>query len=951
MAKNATNRTARKSPVIARDGNVNTLNSDMTTETLYTRPGSNMGDQPFLMDVSERGHAEILDELTDLSANKGAYALREVYSNAHDATVRVGDMSRPIEITIPDVAWATDSLAEKLAMIGGVSDDNIQYAYVTDHGIGMTEYDLRTYFTQYGGSNKRDDVASIGSKGLGSKAPLAVADYFDVVTSKDGVRTGMHLWRAEDGNYAEVTSSEPCPADETGTTVKIPVMNPTIGKQMLECAEEIARYNSDAVVLVNGQRTASVLNREVGSVSVIGGCSYVSVGTLRIGVDQAGNPVMVPAWLSKQVFDGELSPWTDTIAGRSRLDIGYQGIRAVLCGIGYQLQESNSSVYRHYGSPDPSPTCIVEIEPGYLNFTVSRDEIKSDARKAAIVDALREAIDSLNLWPVAMRLNAHDFGGLRKLVEGHSLRKVGAKWVLTDTFSDFQSGSSYVLTDADIEMFDDAKGRSMLPLVATFDGCDDGGHDARLMAWFSSAYNGKSARFHCAYADDAWSARDANADNWNSDLLGWRHGTDSQHGADGENSFSPNIAVIYDVIDNVLPYSQIASAVRDGFDAGWSLMVIGGVEAKAFAKAEHSIRRHVAAATGNTVLTERVLYVLCDGPVSDDPDSPDCLSEAELALLDAMGGHVEVAMLDELARRCAKEDRARQKGNAPKARRKGPKPLGTFLCTVAELDESKFSGISDLVSATKRHPGVPSLDGLTLKATEAIDLDDLGQDDLVAIGRPDTGKVTLVAMQAMLLQKMGRLDARYDRIVFVPASHDCQNHPKGTALYAPQAKRLARQVTVLADLREQWAVDGIRSVMGGVPFLTDDGIDLDKAGIEPDDDIAVAIATYSEYIGAGGRWFLDNIDVGLGIAKKALALAGTDNRFAKSVMRITTESPAALAFSEWMHSVWSVATAYSVSDVIENADDPDIEFFVKTMMNGVVREATEAYEKAIAKAA
>lgn len=936
----------KRIPVIARDGNVNSLNSDMTSEVLYEIPNANMSDKPFLMDVSDRGHAEILDELTDLSANKGAYALREVYSNAHDATVRAGDMSRPIEITIPTVAAATNSLAEKLAMASATTGVEIEYAYVTDHGIGMTEYDLRTYFTQYGGSNKRDDAASVGSKGLGSKAPLSVADFFDVVTSKDGVRTSMHLWRAEDGNYAEVTSSEPCPIDETGTTVKIPVMNPTIGSQMLECAEEIARYNSDANLFVNGKQTSSTLNCEVGSVSCIDGHSYVHVGNVQIGVSQDGSPVSVPAWLSADIFGGRLLPWT---SGRtdSRLDVGDGGVRAVLCGIGYKLvaeKERRSYYYAGY-SPKSHPACIIEIEPGYLNFTVSRDEIKDDSRKRAMVEALSLAIDDLNLWPVAIRRCAHDFDNLRNILSNRYLRKTDEGWKIVETFTDLALGDGYVLTDDDIELFNDADGHSMLPLLATFDGCDPDGHQARLLAWFSSARNGKSARFHLALPNPH-SDLHADANNWNSDMFGWKHGTNPSRGSEGSNSFSPNITVIHDVVKD-LPYAQIASVVREDFDPNWSIMVIGGVDEASFAKAEHSIRRHVAYAMGNSVLNERILYVLCDGPVSDTPGEPGCLSESELALLGIMRRHVEVAMLDELAKRCAKEDRERKSTENKKATRKGPKPLGSFYCKVADIDSDKFPTVEDAVVATKEQDGVPSVSTDTLSRS-LVNLDELEDTDLVVIGRPDTDLAcSTISMQAIVLQKLGLLDGKYNRVIFVPTSHDGSEHVKGTALYAPQVKRLGRQATVLADLRKDWSVERVEGVFDSCPAIIDGGIDIDKAGIVPNEDIIVLMATRDRFVGFGGEWLVTSMKGSIELAEKAFSLVGKDNKFVTSVLRIQTQNPKAKAFVEWMDSVWGVITAYPLSSAIGNSEDSEVAGFLEVMMNGVMRAATDEYERAI----
>ena len=247
-------------------------------------------------------------------------------------------MSRPIEISIPEVAAAGSTLAEKLAMLTSVVDRPLEYALITDHGVGMTEWELRHYFAQYGSSDKRHAAESIGSKGLGSKAPLACADFF-AVSCKGGMRTTMHLWRSNGGNYAEITSSVPCPADETGTTVRIPVTDAVTSQQMLECAHEIAKRNIDATIVINGHECRGELGCEQDATYLHDGTQYVFLGSLRIGVDQNGDAVTVPAWVDAELLDSPafITPTTDWHAYTRSGAVSSSGVEAVLCGVGYAL--------------------------------------------------------------------------------------------------------------------------------------------------------------------------------------------------------------------------------------------------------------------------------------------------------------------------------------------------------------------------------------------------------------------------------------------------------------------------------------------------------------------------------------------------------------------------------------------------------------------------------------
>lgn len=79
---------------IRRDANITVLNAGIEEETLYV--GSGASRSPFLMDLSEDGYADLIGEITDASADKGAYAMRETISNAID-----GDGRRRLGTSVP----------------------------------------------------------------------------------------------------------------------------------------------------------------------------------------------------------------------------------------------------------------------------------------------------------------------------------------------------------------------------------------------------------------------------------------------------------------------------------------------------------------------------------------------------------------------------------------------------------------------------------------------------------------------------------------------------------------------------------------------------------------------------------------------------------------------------------------------------------------------------------
>lgn len=102
----------------------------------------------------------------DLYANPFISMIREIVANAHDANRQSG-YNGPVEIS--------------------VHKDGVEYYIeIKDHGVGMTYDDMVNIYTTFFKSTKSDSNESIGGFGIGSKSPLAYADYFIATSVKDG---------------------------------------------------------------------------------------------------------------------------------------------------------------------------------------------------------------------------------------------------------------------------------------------------------------------------------------------------------------------------------------------------------------------------------------------------------------------------------------------------------------------------------------------------------------------------------------------------------------------------------------------------------------------------------------------------------------------------------------------------------------------------------------------
>lgn len=344
-------------------------------------------DESVDMGVADGALSLLLEMLSDVSSNRGAYVLREAYSNAYDATKATGDMTRPINITIPEDGSLEENLTTKLYGLKPGDGGTCPIVTIEDNGIGMSEDDVRRYFLQYGGSKKRDAVDAIGSKGLGSKAPLAVTDTFEVRTRQGGVETRATINRTESKNTARIVTRDTDEPD--GTTVLIPVMDEMTLSQMRDCAKTLATHNVDANLIVNGCKARRLTD--------VDGVRHI--GEITIGRDEDGGDVSFDLyWSLTEVGAGRDDAGVVPTPSQTLRDkvlsyipsaVDYSDIRVVIGGYPYDITNVNGK--SRYGRN--RGFYYVIGDPGYLNFTPSRDEVKIDKASKGFHDATREAID------------------------------------------------------------------------------------------------------------------------------------------------------------------------------------------------------------------------------------------------------------------------------------------------------------------------------------------------------------------------------------------------------------------------------------------------------------------------------------------------------------------------------------------------------------------------------
>ena len=289
-----------------------------------------------VMGIQVEGMSHILDRLTDLYSDPAAATVRETISNGIDATAMLPlDQQRPVEITSPT------ALSPHLI--------------IQDHGIGMSPDTVRNIYSQYGASTKRNDFSQIGAFGLGAKAPLAYCSEYSVETVNEGTKTVFTVSRTPKGNFTKILSIEPT-KDESGTTLTIPVV-PSDWPQFESALASYKNFSFDVPISVNGE--------------IFEASKYILLADNFL-LDEASN-TQSRIWLRRDSF----YEYIEAASKNSYLVPTY-----VLSGWAYYSE-------RAYRNADP---VIVELKPGIVDFSSSRDEITRNERLTKLDERVKKFI-------------------------------------------------------------------------------------------------------------------------------------------------------------------------------------------------------------------------------------------------------------------------------------------------------------------------------------------------------------------------------------------------------------------------------------------------------------------------------------------------------------------------------------------------------------------------------
>lgn len=322
----------------------------LTKETVYT---SDKSEEVFApqesgdLTVNQGNITHILSRLTDMYSDPVLASARETISNALDATMRMpADQRKPVDVSV------------------GSFDTTFT---VRDYGVGMTTAQVKENFMSYGASTKSSDFGAVGSYGLGSKSPLAYTSEFTVTTTRDGVTTAFKMSNTSAGFKYDILYIRET-GRESGTVVAIP-MRPDDTNRFLTVAQSYQRYAFDLPIVVNSETSTEPEFLEVGEIVLDEDSN--TVGRVWIALESALN------------WRGSSLPSLD------------DGFSFVLSGYVYNVPSRYES---RYGYGRRESEVIVELKPGLVDFTSSRDDIAKTERSDELVRHITNKLSSDSFW-------------------------------------------------------------------------------------------------------------------------------------------------------------------------------------------------------------------------------------------------------------------------------------------------------------------------------------------------------------------------------------------------------------------------------------------------------------------------------------------------------------------------------------------------------------------------
>lgn len=344
-------------------------------DTLYTDAIDT--DHQIAFSIDTNAQALIIDRLTDLYNDPLDASIREIISNAIDATVACAS-DKPIDVYAP-------------------TEEN-PFLTIRDYSLGMSLEDLETIYTKFGTSTKVSDNEQIGAYGLGAKAPLSYTHHFYIRSIYQGqVHRGM-VARTEEGLFLNLENPQPT-SKLSGLQVTIPIKeddvertrallnkyfytNPLISNATLKFHrleepsgspyQELIKLNiseDDTLAIYGDAQGAQMFYRPF--INFLKS-QYLTVHTDKMSHDDIN--------ALKTILHNPISLMLDNYTIQQIVNEG----NFILQGYAYKSKSDKTGLQPF----------LIELKPGYVDFSSSRDAIVHTEKTKQFLETLYQKLQT-----------------------------------------------------------------------------------------------------------------------------------------------------------------------------------------------------------------------------------------------------------------------------------------------------------------------------------------------------------------------------------------------------------------------------------------------------------------------------------------------------------------------------------------------------------------------------
>lgn len=350
-----------------------------------------LSDDAHEMTIDAGSNSFLMEALGKLYSQPARATLREYISNARDSHIEKGNVTRPVEVSLP----STDS----------------PFLIIRDYGTGISEEGFKNVLSRYGASTKRHSNKLTGGFGLGAKSAFALSDKFYMTSYQSGQFLEVEAFRKNGKGFIEIvnrgSTSEP-----DGLEAKIPVP-----------AGNWDEVSLNSLANVNFLRAFTKDQLTVASKVEVRAVRYGSVNYQTKVMDIHSQSLHNTQLFSPLEFGGEVSGWLSKSA-KSSLN---SRVSVIIGEVHYTIPfDDKLGSYSSYGSSNNTYSknfndnfralaalgfeVVLNLPIGSCDLPPSREELSYTERTMNSINAVASSVYRMVEEQIQKELNLCDKG-------------------------------------------------------------------------------------------------------------------------------------------------------------------------------------------------------------------------------------------------------------------------------------------------------------------------------------------------------------------------------------------------------------------------------------------------------------------------------------------------------------------------------------------------------------